>query len=84
MLLSNWPGADEFKSNIESDSVSGTKKDKEHPYNFRYQICLTDQEGINQIKGEKKLYGKNLQNCYVQHSRSSFRHSILKHFASTI
>ena len=55
MLLNNWPGADEFNSNIESDSVSGTKKDKEHPYNFRYQICLTNEKEINQINGEKRL-----------------------------
>ena len=54
-LLENWPDKDEFKSNIDSDSVAGASKDKEHPYNFRYQICLTDEKEINQIKGEKRL-----------------------------
>ena len=53
-ILVNWPGSDEFKTNLESGSVFRVdQSDKEHPFNFRYQICLTDSKEINQIKKER-------------------------------
>ncbi len=59
-ILENWPQSDEFKTNLESGSVVRVdQSDKEHPYNFRYQINLTDSKEINQIKNERIEFWKN-------------------------
>ena len=59
-ILKNWPDSDEFKTNLESGSIAGVSKDdSEHPYNFRYQICLTEEKQIEQISGEKIALWRN-------------------------
>ena len=60
-ILENWPQSDEFITNLESGSISGVhQSDEEHPYNFRYQICLTDSKEISQIKDERIDFWKSL------------------------
>ena len=60
-ILENWPQSDEFITNLESGSISGVhQSDEEHPYNFRYQICLTDSKEISKIKDERIDFWKSL------------------------
>ena len=57
----NWPQSDEFLTNLESGSTSGVdQSDEDHPYNFRYQICLTDSKEISQINHERIDFWKSL------------------------
>ena len=60
-ILINWPQSGEFKTNLESGSVSRVdQSDDKHPFNFRYQICLTDNKEINQIKKERIDFWKSV------------------------
>ena len=59
-ILANWPQPNDFKTNLESGSIKGVDQlDKEHPYNFRYQICLTDDKEILQINEKRLTFWKN-------------------------
>ena len=59
-LLANWPKSDEFKSNIETSSVKVfDKANDKHSFNFRHQICLTDDKEISQLKEERINFWKN-------------------------
>ena len=57
-LLNNWPENTAFISNLESGSISLPKEIsenenllKEHPYNFRRQLNLTNKDELEKIKG---------------------------------
>ena len=59
-ILANWPQPNDFKTNLESGSIKGVDQlDEEHPYNFRYQICLTDDKEILQINEKRLTFWKN-------------------------
>lgn len=60
LILKNWPNSTEFKTNLESGSVVGDVKDTDHPYNFRYQICLTNVDEMGQIENNKRVIWEKL------------------------
>jgi hypothetical protein len=53
LLLDNWPSQDEFISNMDAGITTTKSKDEDHPYNFRYQLAISEKEDLNRIKGKK-------------------------------
>ena len=85
-ILANWPQSDDFKTNLESGSITEFHQlDEEHPYNFRYQICLTDDKEISQIKEKRLTFWKNFTSILtspqvIQALVTLYSNNLLKRF----
>ena len=56
-IKKNFPDKDEFISHTKTSVVKIDKDgDNKHPYDFRYQIYLTNKDHISRIKGSKLIF----------------------------